>query len=370
MPAHAGYRPDLSRGTETARLPARFSDGSGYESAPQAFQLMTDVLLFTWMGAVMHQPGRLVEETIQAAVEFHPSLLTIPGIAEAEGTLRFSPATVGPVITVPKPCLHAYHGAALAYGHWWFDVVPSIWLWREQIARGDLLLLLPRDSQPWLRAILELLDIPESSCIETGEDVLFLPECVVATACSISNLRQPPPIIAEIGRALVQKVCGNGARTRRRRLYLTRSAATSHWSRQLENEGELIALLQARGFEVIDPGKMSIPQQIEMFSEAAMIVAPHGSALANIMFAPPGCAVIDLMPDIWIKERNVGWIYDSTNILRQSYVCLLGPVTWQSTASSEYRSVPLPDRSLRYRIEPPALAAAVEELARTLPVEA
>ena len=168
--------------------------------------------------------------------------------------------------------------------------------------------------------------------------------------------------MVEIGRSMVEKVCGKAERVSRRRLYLTRSRSTSHWSRQLENEDELIALLQSHGFEVIEPGSMSIAQQIEVFSEAAMVVSPHGSALANMIFAPPGCAVVDLMPDVWVKERSVGWIYDSTNILAQIYVCLLGETTWQSTGQMEYRGVKLRDRSLRYRIESRTLATAIEQL--------
>jgi hypothetical protein len=77
--------------------------------------------------------------------------------------------------------------------------------------------------------------------------------------------------------------------------------------------------------------------------------------------------VIDLMPDIWVRERSVGWIYDTTNILGQKYVCLLGETTWQSTGHFEYRSVKLRDRSLRYRVDLPAVARAVETLIGDIP---
>jgi capsular polysaccharide biosynthesis protein len=51
-------------------------------------------------------------------------------------------------------------------------------------------------------------------------------------------------------------------------------------------------------FEVVDPGRMSVVQQIRAFAQAELIVAPHGAALANLAFASPGAAVIELLaPD-------------------------------------------------------------------------
>lgn len=360
--SHKGYRADLSRGTSGKQLPQRFAALSSYESAPQAFQVFNDVVLFTWMGAIMDRPGCLVEETIQAAIGYSPDLRTIPGVRRKGAELVFDPAAIGPMPKVDAPCLHAYHGSALAYGHWWFDIVPSLWLWRAQIARGEISVLLPRDTQPWMRAVLNLIGIPDRHCIETDADALHLEQCIVATACSISNLREPPPLMAEIGRELVIKVTGRPPMRGDRRLYLTRSRETSYWSRQLENDAEIASLLTSRGFDVLDPGRLSIEQQIEVFSRCETIVAPHGSALANTIFAPPGCRVVDLMPDMWLQQKSVGWAYDTTNLLNQEYVCLLGETTWQSDREVEHRSVRLRDRSLRFRIDPAGLSAALDAL--------
>ncbi len=37
--------------------------------------------------------------------------------------------------------------------------------------------------------------------------------------------------------------------------------------------------------------------QALLFQQAGMVVAPHGAGLANMVFAPPGLRVIELLPD-------------------------------------------------------------------------
>ena len=68
----------------------------------------------------------------------------------------------------------------------------------------------------------------------------------------------------------------------------------------------LTARLKNAGFSVIAPENYTVEQQIRIFSRAKIIVGEIGAALANIIFAPPGCTVIEIMPEIkpslWIKR--------------------------------------------------------------------
>ena len=75
----------------------------------------------------------------------------------------------------------------------------------------------------------------------------------------------------------------------RRKLYIPRTN-----KRVVQNETELVNLLD--GFEVFDPGRHSFEEQIEAFSEAEAVVGAHGAGLANILFAPEGCRVLELFP--------------------------------------------------------------------------
>jgi len=75
----------------------------------------------------------------------------------------------------------------------------------------------------------------------------------------------------------------------RRKFYIPRTN-----KRVVQNETELVNLLD--GFEVFDPGRHSFEEQIEAFSEAEAVVGAHGAGLANILFAPEGCRVLELFP--------------------------------------------------------------------------
>jgi capsular polysaccharide biosynthesis protein len=74
-------------------------------------------------------------------------------------------------------------------------------------------------------------------------------------------------------------------------LFVARSDAVR---RVIVNEPELANALQAYGFRIIVPSVLSARQQIEAFSSSNVIVAAHGAALANLVFAPEGAFVIEL----------------------------------------------------------------------------
>lgn len=76
-----------------------------------------------------------------------------------------------------------------------------------------------------------------------------------------------------------------------RRLYVSRQDATR---RRLHNENEVFSTLERNGFELIVPGKLSFQEQRQIFSEAEIIVGPHGAGLVNMIFAGRGATVIEL----------------------------------------------------------------------------
>ncbi|MEM1305099.1 MAG: glycosyltransferase family 61 protein, partial [Planctomycetota bacterium] len=82
-----------------------------------------------------------------------------------------------------------------------------------------------------------------------------------------------------------------GARAGGRRLYLNRNRVTY---RRVTNEPEIERLLASRGFESVAMEDHSVAEQAAIMHDADVVVAPHGAALANIMFCRPGTKVIEL----------------------------------------------------------------------------
>ena len=87
----------------------------------------------------------------------------------------------------------------------------------------------------------------------------------------------------------------------KRRLFVSRRDTAR---RSLLNEDEIFAALEPLGFERVLPGEMSATQQVTTFSGACCIVAAHGAALTNMIFAPPGATVFELTSSA-IEHMNV-----------------------------------------------------------------
>jgi len=54
---------------------------------------------------------------------------------------------------------------------------------------------------------------------------------------------------------------------------------------------------------------LSFQAQIDQFSDASVIVAPHGSGLANLVFAPPGAKVVELQSEFQAPGILLPWFY-------------------------------------------------------------
>ena len=78
-----------------------------------------------------------------------------------------------------------------------------------------------------------------------------------------------------------------------KRIYISREGA---WRRSILNHAEVAAVLRSHDFAVLDPGELTVSEQIEIFSSAEAIVGLHGAGLTNITFAPPGATVVELQP--------------------------------------------------------------------------
>ncbi len=104
-----------------------------------------------------------------------------------------------------------------------------------------------------------------------------------------------------------------GVPSQGRRLYLTRrtlgKASNAAATRVMRNEEELITALQAHGFEVVEPSRLTAIQQIRLFSSADIIIGPSGSAMFNVVFCHPGTKLIDI-------ETEPHWIH--------AHMCLFG----------------------------------------------
>ena len=85
-----------------------------------------------------------------------------------------------------------------------------------------------------------------------------------------------------------------------KKIYVTREDSNY---RKILNEGDVVTLLRENGYRIINPQLYEIDEQIEIFSNADKIIAPHGSNLTNIIFCKPGTEIFEITPSFRDNEK-------------------------------------------------------------------
>jgi capsular polysaccharide biosynthesis protein len=168
------------------------------------------------------------------------------------------------------------HGAD-SYWHWLMDYFPRLALVDE-----DWPLIVNSDLSPIQKEMLAL----------TGRSNLVLKEPTealrVADLLAPSFLSRTGCVYPEAVK-FIRHFRGNGGPEK---IYVSRRGVSN---RALTNEAEIEQALSAIGFEIVVPHELTFAEQSAIFSGARVICGPHGGGLANAIFAPAGCRVIEIM---------------------------------------------------------------------------
>ena len=100
-----------------------------------------------------------------------------------------------------------------------------------------------------------------------------------------------------------------------KRLYISRARAAV---RRVLNEAALTSVLQNNGFAVVELESMPWTEQVRLFYNAEIIFAPHGAALANIVFCRPNTLIVEIGTRSGFKEFY--WRLASSAQLRYRFI--------------------------------------------------
>lgn len=185
------------------------------------------------------------------------------------------------------------HGTALLLGaansdnyfHWLLDSLPR---WKLLQAAGwrdyDFVLL---HSQPrqFQDETLDWLGVPAAKRLRCSKNFVHQFERLVVPAMPFPLEEVSAWACAWLRALAPQKASGP------EKIFLSRRGVGG---RRLANETELQAALEARGFVSVQPEKLSVAEQAQFLSGARCVVAPHGAALTNLVFSPPGALLVEL----------------------------------------------------------------------------
>lgn len=205
-------------------------------------------------------------------------------------------------------------GSAGNYAHWMTEVLPRIAAFLADGAHAGVPLIVDSDLHPNLMRSIALVVGGEVPIVTLAPDQALrvgVLHNVSPTGYVPFKLRpQPREMIRDGvfgGRPLrdsverLRRAVGAQAGGGRPRLLLLRRNAMV---RQLANEAEIAEALTPLGFDPIEPERLSLEEQITLYSRAGMVVGTTGAAIANLIFCQPDCPVVVIM-----KHRNPGYWY-------------------------------------------------------------
>ena len=146
-----------------------------------------------------------------------------------------------------------------------------------------------------IRESLRLLGIEESKLVVTRRDSHFVCDLLVVPSFHGAPGNMPPWAIE----FLREQFLGSSSLPKsRRRIYVSRSKASG---RKIANEEEILPILTSRGFVCSELEEMSLSAQIELFSKAEAVVAPHGAGLTNLVWCAPHTKVLEIFSPLYVN---------------------------------------------------------------------
>jgi len=160
------------------------------------------------------------------------------------------------------------------YYHWLFDALPRLSV-LEAAGLGNAQLIVPDPLIPWQQEMLDRIGVARHRLTPYSRGHLKPERLVWASAPAYIGF--PTPFVVSWLRERLGNLEPSVAE---RRLYLKRST-----NRRLANEADVMRILAGFGFEAVEPDRMSVAEQILVFSSARAVVAAHGAGVANTVFS-------------------------------------------------------------------------------------
>jgi capsular polysaccharide biosynthesis protein len=179
------------------------------------------------------------------------------------------------------------------YAHFFYDILPRLMSFEEAGLLSSHSLILP-PSNPFAAAAYERMGLAGNGSLVWDNTLWQLDGLYYAS--SVKQLGCCTPEVS----AWVRKKLSPGLEAKppgKKLFYISRRKGT----RAVANEGELLDRLRKWNVTVVEPDQLSLPQQIELFSEAGLIIGAQGAGMLNALWAPRGCAVLELINPLFFS---------------------------------------------------------------------
>ena len=192
------------------------------------------------------------------------------------------------------------------YWHFTYEVMPEVWCLEEAGYAGNYLLRWT----PFAEELLGLAGIDLARVVWTRDldvSTTYQFERLVHVAPDADEIRSTAPALCRMADAIIANLPETDAEYPER-VFLKRTG-----TRRLLGADETLARY---GFVAIDPGKLSVTEQVRYLNHARIAVSPHGANSTNSLYMRPGTAFIETFPINYVAplciytmaERGVAYL--------------------------------------------------------------
>ncbi|QMU28974.1 glycosyltransferase family 61 protein [Adhaeribacter radiodurans] len=185
--------------------------------------------------------------------------------------------------------------------HWFLDALPRLFLLLQDAAE-PITLIVPQNMPAFQRETLDfLLDKQSHIRLETISKLekWQVSEFMLPSFVANHNSGYLPPDILESLRSKIWAGYQVTSTGKPKRIYISRKKANK---RKIINEDQVIAALMPYQVQIINAEELTYQQQVQLFYNAEVVIAPHGAGLTNILFCQQA-TVLELHPVDVIKSH-------------------------------------------------------------------
>ncbi|MCH9630432.1 MAG: hypothetical protein S4CHLAM37_04310 [Chlamydiia bacterium] len=204
-----------------------------------------------------------------------------------------------PEFLAGKTVVLAQEGAANYY-HWMVEVLPKLAFLEENHIEYDQ--IYTPFSSPFMRQTLELFGVDRKKVVEALPGRHIKAQELIALSAPAFSCYTPEWICRYLRNKLISKAKDViSSQIFSKKVFISRKKASY---RRVINEDEVFALLQKQGFKRYFLEELSILEQVFLFHNAEVIIAPHGAGLVNLIFAEPHTKIVELFQE---HEDDTYW---------------------------------------------------------------
>jgi capsular polysaccharide biosynthesis protein len=280
-----------------------------HRAGPVMLATLSNISLVTPHGLMIDADHQLIAESYH-----NKSMVDIP-LREVKNMLSQDSLLDGPTMRIEGPAVLLLGPWSWIYHHWIIEALTRLWVLDVFPDLAKLPVVVPANLTSFQLASLLAMGIKKDQLLLfDGSNWLFTNLYVPSFMAPGGHSRPQMKWLKEklfTAFGIEEKKAGT------RRLYISRGDVAT---RNIINEQELISVLKSWDFEIIMPGNLPLPEQVELFSEAAIICGTSGSGMTNHIFAPRQATLIEMQPDSYINRAH--WF--SSNLCDQNYYFLIG----------------------------------------------